>query len=152
SYIMCNNLATLVWLAQIADLEIHAWMSRLDPEPDATERPLTAGGSEAEMDASVLNYPDFMIFDLDPYVYAGHEAKGAEPEFNRAGWEKTVTIALALKEVLDQLRLSSYVKTTGKTGLHVYTPILRRYDYDEVRAMTAKIGRHLLLRHPKALT
>jgi bifunctional non-homologous end joining protein LigD len=152
TYITCNNLATLVWLAQIADLEIHAWMSRVDPEPDARDKPLAAGGSEAEIDASVLNYPDFMIFDLDPYIYAGHEKKGAEPEFNRAGWGKTVEMALALKELLDSMRLSSYVKTTGKTGLHVYSPILRLFDYDEIRAMTAQIGRHLMALHPKDLT
>ena len=33
----------------------------------------TPRGSEATIDASVLNYPDFMVFDLDPYIYAGHE-------------------------------------------------------------------------------
>jgi bifunctional non-homologous end joining protein LigD len=152
TYIMCNNLATLVWLEQLADLEIHAWMSRLDPEPDARGRPIIAAGSEAIIDASVLNYPDFIVFDLDPYIYAGHEKKGAEPEFNRHGWEKTVEIALALKDLLDQVRLSSYVKTTGKTGIHVYAPILRSFDYDEVRAATQTIGRYLLQHHPRDIT
>ena len=151
-YILCNNLPTLVWLAQIADLELHAWMSRVNPEPDAVGTTLTFDGSEAALDASVLNYPDYMIFDLDPYIYSGKEAKGAEPEFNQRGWEKTVEIALALKELLDQMRLSSYVKTTGKTGIHVYVPILRHYDYDEVRAATATIGRFMIQQHPKDIT
>jgi bifunctional non-homologous end joining protein LigD len=152
TYILCNNLATLVWLEQLADLEVHAWMSRINPEPDAHGHSVVAAGSEAVIDASVLNYPDFIVFDLDPYIYAGHEKKGAEPEFNRSGWEKTVEVALALKDILDQLRLSSFVKTTGKTGIHVYTPILRRYDYDEVRAATQTIGRYLLQQHPRDIT
>ena len=151
-YILCNNLATLVWLAQLADLELHAWMSRVDPEPDAHGRGRDFAGSEVAMDASVLNYPDFMIFDLDPYIYSGREAAGEEPEFNKRGWEKTVALALSLKDMLDQLRLSSFVKTSGKTGVHVYVPILRHYDYDSVRAATQTIGRFLIQQHPKDVT
>ena len=151
-YIMCNNLATLVWLAQIADLELHAWMSRLNPEPDAHGRSLDASGSEATIDASVLNYPDFVVFDLDPYIYAGHEKGKEEPEYNKRGWAKTVEIALSLKDMLDGLKLSSFVKTSGKTGVHVYVPILRHFDYDEIRAMTGAMGRALLAKHPTDLT
>ena len=151
-YILCNNLPTLVWLAQIADLELHAWMSRVDPEPDAHGRGRDFAGSEAAMDASALNYPDFMIFDLDPYIYSGNEGDGEEPEFNKRGWEKTVVVALSLKDMLDQLRLSSFVKTSGKTGLHVYVPILRHYDFDDVRAATQTIGRFLMQQQPKDVT
>ena len=151
-YILCNNLPTLVWLAQIADLELHAWMSRIDPEPDAHGRGRDFAGSEAAMDASALNYPDFMIFDLDPYIYSGNEGDGEEPEFNKRGWEKTVVVALSLKDMLDQLRLSSFVKTSGKTGLHVYVPILRHYDFDDVRAATQTIGRFLMQQQPKDVT
>jgi bifunctional non-homologous end joining protein LigD len=152
TYILCNNLETLVWLAQIADLEIHAWMSRVSPEPDATDRPTTFGGSEANIDASVLSYPDYLVFDLDPYIYSGKERKGEEPEYNEHGWRKTVEIAFSVKELLGQLRLSSYVKTSGKTGLHIYVPLLRHYDYDEVREATKTLGRYLIQQHPRDLT
>ncbi len=152
TYIMCNNLPTLIWLAQIADLEMHAWMSRVDPEPDALGRKPAAKGSRREARESILNFPDYMIFDLDPYIYSGQERKGAEPEFNHRAFEKTVSIGLDLKDVLDQLKLSSFVKTTGKTGLHVYVPILRDYTYDDVRDFTATIGRHLLAQHPNDVT
>jgi bifunctional non-homologous end joining protein LigD len=30
----------------------------------------------------VLNYPDYVMFDIDPYIYSGKEAAGAEPELN----------------------------------------------------------------------
>lgn len=151
-YILCNNLATLVWLAQIAGLELHAWMSRIDPEPDAAGKPGIFDRGETELDASVLNYPDYMIFDLDPYTYAGTERKGEEPRYNARGWQQTVDMALALKDVLEGLQLSTFLKTSGKTGLHVYAPILRRYDYDELRAVTQVIGRYLLQLKPQDVT
>jgi bifunctional non-homologous end joining protein LigD len=152
AYIVCNNVATLLWLGQLADLELHAWMSRTDPEPDSHGRGLDFESSEAALDASPLNYPDFMVFDLDPYIYSGLEGKGEEPEYNKRGWEKTVEVALRLKELLDQLRLSSFLKTSGKTGLHVYLPVLRRHDYDEIRAATQTVGRFLVQQNPKDVT
>jgi bifunctional non-homologous end joining protein LigD len=152
AYIVCNNVATLLWLGQLADLELHAWMSRTNPEPDSHERGLDFESSEAALDASPLNYPDFMVFDLDPYIYSGLEGKGEEPEYNKRGWEKTVEVALRLKELLDQLRLSSFLKTSGKTGLHVYLPVLRRHDYDEIRAATQTVGRFLVQQNPKDVT
>jgi len=151
-YILCNNLQTLIWLGQLADLELHAWMSRTNPEPDANGRGVEFAASETALDASALNYPDYMVFDLDPYIYSGKEGKGAEPEYNQRGWEKTLEVALSLKELLDQLKLSSFVKTSGKTGLHVYLPLLRRYDYDEIRAATQTIGRFLAQQRPKDVT
>jgi bifunctional non-homologous end joining protein LigD len=151
-YILCNNLATLVWLGQLADLELHAWMSRVDPEPDSYGKGLDFATSNKTLDASSLNYPDFMVFDLDPYIYSGAEGKGDEPEYNKRGWEKTVEVALWLKELLDQLRLSSFIKTSGKTGLHVYVPVLRHYDYDEIRVATQTLGRFLVQQHPKDVT
>jgi bifunctional non-homologous end joining protein LigD len=93
-----------------------------------------------------------MIFDLDPYIYSGKEAKGAEPEFNQRGWEKTVEVTLLVKDLLDQLRLSSYVKTSGKTGLHVYVPVRRQYDYDAIRAFTRVLGQQLVAQRPKDVT
>jgi bifunctional non-homologous end joining protein LigD len=151
-YILCNNLPTLIWLAQLADLEIHAWMARVNPEPDAHGLPTVFAGSEANMDASVLNYPDYMVFDLDPYIYAGSEKKGEEPALNRKAFDKTREIAFSLKELLQQLRLSSFIKTTGKTGLHIYVPVLRQYTYDELRAASGTLGQYMLQLHPNDLT
>ena len=68
--------ATLLWLGQIADLALHTSLARINPEPDAPApaRP-TFTGSRRPIEASVLNYPDFILFDLDPYIYAGTRAK-----------------------------------------------------------------------------
>jgi bifunctional non-homologous end joining protein LigD len=151
-YLFCDNLATLVWLAQIANIEMHAWYSRTENEPDARGLPHTYGGSVEAFEASVLNYPDFMVFDLDPYIYSGKEPRGAQPEPNEAGFERTCEAALWLKEVLDQLGLPSFVKTSGKTGLHIFVPILRKYDYDAVRSISEQICRFVMHRHARETT
>jgi bifunctional non-homologous end joining protein LigD len=61
-------------------------------------------------------------------------------------------VALWLKDALDSLSLSSFVKTTGKTGLHIYVPILRKLDYSAVRAAAETVGHHLLRQHPREIT
>src|SRR5207248_8987043 len=40
----------------------------------------------------------------------------------------------------------------GKTGLHIFVPILRHYDYDMVRGMSEQICRYVLNQHPRELT
>jgi len=151
-YLVCNNLATLVWLGQLADLELHTWYSRISPHPDGGQLTTQFAGSMENIRGSLLNYPDFLVFDLDPYIYSGREVKGAEPELNRRAFDATCRVALWLKEVLDGLSLSSFVKTSGRTGLHVYVPILRQLAYDATRAATETIGRFLLQRHPREIT
>ncbi len=152
-YIVCNNLPTLLWLGQLADIELHTWYSRISPEPDGQHLPTTFTGSAKKIDASLLNYPDFIVFDLDPYIYSGKEKKGAEPELNRKAFLKTCDVALWLKdELLDSLSLSSFVKTTGRTGLHIYVPILRQLDYDLVREACQTLGKLLLAAHAKDIT
>lgn len=151
-YLLCNNLPTLLWLGQIADIELHTWYSRINPGPDAHDLPRTFSGSGENIESSLLNYPDFIVFDLDPYIYAGSEAKGDEPALNRKAFAKTCEVARWTKEILDSLSLSSFIKTSGKTGLHVYVPILRNLDYSAVRAACETIGQFVLQKHPRDVT
>ena len=150
--LLCNNLPSLLWLCQVADIEWHASLARVSPQPDGVTLPLTFSGSEEAIDASPLNHPDFVLFDLDPYIYAGAEAPGEEPQPNRAAFTQTVEVALALKELLDSLGLTSFVKTSGATGLHVYVPIMRNLDYDSVRACANTIFAELASRRPRDVT
>lgn len=138
TYLFCNNVETLVWLAQIANIELHTWYSRTDNEPDARGLPHTYAGSVEAFEASVLNYPDFMVFDLDP-------AEGAS-------FRQTCQVAVWLKDVLDDLKLASFVKTSGKTGLHLFVPILRHFNYDVVRSMSEQICRFVHRQHPRETT
>ncbi|MCW5824355.1 MAG: non-homologous end-joining DNA ligase [Cyanobacteria bacterium TGS_CYA1] len=152
AYLMCNNLATLVWFAQIADLEFHVAHTRIDPNPDAKNITGKFTGSEKEIENSLLNYPDFVVLDLDPYLYSGKEKKGEEPELHKKGFEKACAMAVSLNEMLLDLKIKSFVKTSGKTGLHIFIPIKRNIKYEIVRDMAESIGRHLLERHPNDVT
>jgi bifunctional non-homologous end joining protein LigD len=151
-WLLCNNLPSLLWLCQVADLEWHASLARVSPQPDGLTLPLTFSGSEEALDASPLNHPDFLLFDLDPYIYAGTEASGEEPQPNRTAFAKTVEVALALKELLDSIELASFVKTSGATGLHVYVPIVRNLDYATVRALAGTIFAELASARPTKVT
>jgi bifunctional non-homologous end joining protein LigD len=100
----------------------------------------------------VLNYPDFVIFDLDPYLYSGKEGKGEEPELHRKAFKRTRELALRLHEMLGRLGLEIFVKTSGRTGLHLYLPIVRKFDYDAARSIAETIGRYVLQQWPTEVT
>lgn len=151
-YLLCNNLPTLLWLGQIANLELHTWFSRTNPNPDGGHLSTGFTGSIEAMTSSLLNYPDFVVFDIDPYIYSGHEPAGAEPELNRRAFDATCKVAMWLKDVLDSLTLASFLKTSGRTGLHIYVPILRRLDFEAVHSIARTIGGFLLKQHPREIT
>jgi bifunctional non-homologous end joining protein LigD len=104
------------------------------------------------MERSVLNRPDYLVFDIDPYIYSGKEPKGAEPELNLKAFEKGKEVALALRDLLKSMSLEAVVKTSGKTGLHIFVPIQRTLDFDAARQVCEMVGRHLLRQHPKDIT
>ncbi len=141
-YLVCQNLSTLIWLGQQANIEFHAWFSRIAAEPDMTTKDTDY----------LLDFPDFIIFDLDPYIYSGKEKTGDEPEFNKKAFDKVCEVAKWLKESLDKLSLKAFVKTSGKTGLHIYVPIVRNLDYKAARSSAETIGRFVLQIHPSDIT
>jgi bifunctional non-homologous end joining protein LigD len=151
-YLLCNNLPTLLWLAQSGTLEFHVWHSRARPGADCASRSTDYASSLEALEGSVLNYPDYVLFDIDPYIYSGKEAPGAEPELNVAAFEKGKEVAFRLRELLHGMGLEAIVKTSGKTGLHVFVPIRRTLDFDAARAVSETIGRHLMRLHPDDIT
>jgi len=136
----------------MSNIELHCWYSRTDPRPDALGRPTVFSGSLEALEASVLHYPDFMVFDLDPYLYSGRESPRGEPLLHEAGFDAVRRATRWLKEVLDDLKLTSFLKTSGKSGVHILVPILRQFDYDAVRAMSGQICQFVLRQHPDELT
>jgi bifunctional non-homologous end joining protein LigD len=151
-YLLCNNLPTLLWLAQSGTLEFHVWHSRTRPGPDAKTRSTDFASSLDAIESSILAYPDWVVFDLDPYVYSGREAKGAEPELNTVAFEKAKDVAFWLRDLLAGMSLDALVKTSGKTGLHIFVPIERTLDFDAARHVSELVGRHLMRQHPKDIT
>ncbi|HEX4618643.1 MAG TPA: non-homologous end-joining DNA ligase, partial [Steroidobacteraceae bacterium] len=151
-YLLANNLPTLLWLGQIGTLEFHIWHSRARPGPDTPDASTDYAGSLAALEASVLNYPDYLVFDIDPYIYSGKEAKGAEPELNRKGFAVGKRVAFWLRALLREMGLEAVIKTSGKTGLHMFVPIARTVTFDEARHICESVGRHVMRAHPKDVT
>ncbi|HYH64098.1 MAG TPA: non-homologous end-joining DNA ligase [Urbifossiella sp.] len=72
-----------------------------------------------------LDRPDFVLFDLDP---------------GPAAFADVVAVAKAVKVELDEEGAEAFVKTSGKTGLHVLTPWVREGGYDEARAWALAVA------------
>jgi len=151
-YLLANNLPTLLWLGQNGTLEFHIWHSRAQLGDDCVSHSTDYAGSLEALEASVLNYPDYLVFDIDPYIYSGKEAPGDEPELNARGFAVGRRVAFWLRELLRQMSLDALVKTSGKTGLHVFVPIERTVTFDVARHLCETIGRHLMKAHPKEIT
>jgi bifunctional non-homologous end joining protein LigD len=151
-YILANNLPTLLWLGQNGTLEFHVWHSRAQVATDSLSRSADYSSSLEALKASVLNYPDYLVFDIDPYIYSGKEAKGAEPELNARGFAVGRRVAFWLRALLKQMSLDALVKTSGKTGLHVFVPIDRTVTFEAARHICETVGRHLMKAHPKEIT
>ena len=151
-YLLANNLPTLLWLGQVGTLEFHVWHSRAQLEPEAAGAKTDYASSLAALESSILNYPDYLVFDIDPYIYSGKEAKGAEPELNKRGFSVGKRVAFWLRALLKQMSLEAIVKTSGKTGLHVFVPIERTVTFDEARRICETVGRHVMRAHPKDVT
>ena len=151
-YLLANNLPTLLWLGQVGTLEFHVWHSRAEVGPDAKNKRTDYSRSLEALESSVLNYPDYLVFDIDPYIYSGKEPKGAEPELNKKGFATGRRVAFWLRDLLREMSLESAIKTSGKTGLHLFVPIERTVTFDEARTICEMVGRHLMRSHPREIT
>ncbi|HUP97952.1 MAG TPA: hypothetical protein VM073_08425, partial [Usitatibacter sp.] len=122
------------------------------PGSDCASQSTDYAGSLEALEDSILNFPDWVVFDIDPYIYSGKEAPGAEPELNTIAFEKGKEVAFHLRELLQTMSLDAIVKTSGKTGLHIFVPIERTLDFDAARHVSELVGRHLTSLHPEEIT
>ena len=81
--------------------------------------------------------PDWVCFDLDP-------GSGKFRDAAEAG--------ILLKEVLDELKLTSFPKTSGSRGLHVFVPIRLGPTADDVLKFAERVVGKLASANPKFLT
>jgi bifunctional non-homologous end joining protein LigD len=81
--------------------------------------------------------PDFVLFDLDP------------PD---DGFELAIEVAHLIRELLDEVGLPGYVKTSGADGIHVLAPIQRRSTFEDTYDFAERASRLLERRHPGKLT
>jgi DNA ligase D len=73
-----------------------------------------------------IERPDYMLIDLDPTT--------------DGQWPHVRQIALVVRDVLDDLGLPSYPKTSGATGLHVLTPIRPELRFPDVRRFAKAVA------------
>lgn len=85
-----------------------------------------------------LYNPDICIFDLDP-------SQEDDLDTLRAA-------ALQLRELLDELGLPSWIKTSGSKGFHIAVPLNGKSDFGEVARFAHTVGRVLVSRDPAHLT
>lgn len=111
-YVICNNKATLLYLANLGCIEMHPWLSRIGR----------------------LNKPDYLVLDLDP---------SGNP------FDQVITVARAAHKLIESAGGRSLIKTSGKTGLHIYVPVRGSHDFAEVRSVAKLICRILNKRLPK---
>ncbi|MFW6224261.1 MAG: non-homologous end-joining DNA ligase [Bacteroidota bacterium] len=92
----CDSEAALIYIANQACITPHIWLSKKNK----------------------LDYPDKMIYDLDP------------PE---NGFKLVQQAAKDFKKLFDELELHCYVMTTGSRGMHVVLPLDQTADFDQTR-------------------
>jgi bifunctional non-homologous end joining protein LigD len=130
------------------------WIERVVlPSEDGTEVPYVLVNDEATLLYLVnqgtltfhvgcsriadLDRPDCVLFDLDP---------------GQASMADVVAVAKALHRRLQAERHEAFVKTSGKTGLHVLVPWERAGEYAEVRAWALAIAQRVVEALPNHAT
>jgi bifunctional non-homologous end joining protein LigD len=68
--------------------------------------------------------PDWCLIDLDP---------------DEISFDKVIECAQVVKKVLDAVKIPSYCKTSGSTGLHIYIPLGAKYTYEQSRQLAELI-------------
>ena len=114
-YVVCNEPATLVYLANQGCITFHTGLHRVDD----------------------LDKPDTFIMDLDP---------------STEDFSVVRDTALMTRDLLDEIGLVPYVKTSGSRGLHVVVPLRRTSPFGEVRAFARAFAAELERMNPEELT
>jgi bifunctional non-homologous end joining protein LigD len=112
-FCVCDSLPTLIWMAQLAALELHPSLSR----------------------SRAPKRPTVVAFDLDP----GPPADVVDCS----------RVALRLREVLDQLGLESFVKTSGSKGMQLYVPLNMKTSYEETRPFAQALAQLIAKQDPE---
>jgi bifunctional non-homologous end joining protein LigD len=82
--------------------------------------------------------PDYLLIDLDP---------SADDQ-----WPAVREISLVVKDVMDELGLASFPKTSGVTGMHILAPIVRDLEFPEVRRFAKALAKLVERRVPAIAT
>lgn len=114
-YVVCNEPATVVYLANQAAITFHAGLHRIDR----------------------MDRPDQFMMDLDP---------------STDDFSVVQRAALATRDLMDEIGLTTFVKTSGSRGLHVVVPLRRTATFGQVRSFARTVVAELERRFPDELT
>ncbi|MEP7377865.1 MAG: DNA ligase D [Chitinophagaceae bacterium] len=98
-YLVCNNRETLLYIIDLGCVDINCWASR----------------------TRHIEYPDYIWIDLDPTIDEHLKGKQLEALENDS-FLKAIKVARETKKMLDKYKLTSFIKTSGQSGLHIYIP------------------------------
>ena len=115
-YVLATEEASLVWLANLACIELHQMHSR----------------------APHFESPDYIVYDFDP------------PE--GFAFRRVAELALEFKQHLETFGYQAFVKTTGRKGLHVVTPIEPKWSFPEAFEAAKIVAQPFVGTHAGALT
>ncbi len=73
-----------------------------------------------------LEQPEWVVFDLDP-------AKGK-------GIEQAIEAAMVMRKLLENLEVSSFPKTSGKRGIHVFVPLTSGYTHEQAHDFACSLA------------
>jgi bifunctional non-homologous end joining protein LigD len=112
-FCVCDGRPTLVWMAQLAAIELHPSLS--------------LGRKHSQ--------PTVLAFDLDP----GPPADIVDCS----------RVALRLREVLTQLELECFAKTSGSKGMQLYVPLNTKTSYEETRPFAQALAQLIAKQDPE---
>src|ERR687895_423844 len=115
-YVIATEEASLVWLANLACIELHQMHAR----------------------APNFDKPDYIAYDFDP------------PE--SLAFAEVVALALEFKEYLETFGYRPFVKTTGRKGLHILTPIEPKWSFEQAFEAAKSVAQPFVDSHPSSLT
>jgi len=84
-----------------------------------------------------LTRPDWCLIDLDP---------------KDAPFEHVITLAKTMRKVCEQVGMPAFIKTTGKSGLHIMLPLGRQMTYQQCLQFAMLFARLVTDRHPDIAT
>ena len=111
-YTLCQDVPTLVWLANLADIELHPLLAQ----------------------APAVDQPRWLAFDLDPGV--------------PADLVQCSQVALQIRDLLGELGLRSFAKTSGSKGIQVYVPLNSDSTYEQTKPFAHAVANLLAQRDP----
>lgn len=85
-----------------------------------------------------LEHPDYLVLDLDPS--------------KKNTFDEVIETALQVNEVLESVKVKGYCKTSGSTGIHIYIPMGRKYDFDQVKDFAHILMKQVNEKLPKTTT